>query len=102
MREFGDFASGYKEITGAQNYKLHFHLPTGRSLLRLWRGKQSASDDISGFRQTVKEINSGSHTPIEGIEVGRGGFAIRGLAPVTSPDGAPSASAFAAVPVATR
>lgn len=45
------------------------------------------SDDISSFRKTVIQINQGKHSPIKGIEVGRGGFAVRGLAPITSAKG---------------
>ena len=85
---------GYKESLG-KSFQLHFHLPTARSLLRTWREKQAKkkgqwvdiSDDLSGFRNTVIDVNK-SHKPVLGIEPGRGGFTIRGLAPVTAPDGA--------------
>ncbi|WP_319582703.1 methyl-accepting chemotaxis protein [uncultured Pseudodesulfovibrio sp.] len=84
---------GYKENLG-KDFQLHFHLPTARSLLRTWREKQAKkkgqwvdiSDDLSGFRNTVIDVNK-SHKPVLGIEPGRGGFTIRGLAPVTAPDG---------------
>ncbi|MDD3311242.1 methyl-accepting chemotaxis protein [Pseudodesulfovibrio sp.] len=79
---------GYKEIVG-DKLQLHFHLPNGRSLARMWREKQAKrggkwvdiSDDISGFRQTVLDVNRDGK-PRQGIEPGRGGFAIRGVAPV--------------------
>ncbi|WP_338668845.1 methyl-accepting chemotaxis protein [Pseudodesulfovibrio methanolicus] len=85
---------GYKENVG-KDFQLHFHLPTARSLLRTWRKKQAKkngqwvdiSDDLSGFRNTVIDVNR-THKPVLGIEPGRGGFTIRGLAPVTAPDGA--------------
>ncbi|EGB15506.1 methyl-accepting chemotaxis sensory transducer [Pseudodesulfovibrio mercurii] len=85
---------GYKESVG-KSVQLHFHLPTARSLLRTWREKQARkngkwvdiSDDLSGFRNTVIDVNR-THKPVQGIEPGRGGFTIRGLAPVTGPDGA--------------
>jgi methyl-accepting chemotaxis protein len=83
---YSPLAEGYGETVGGP-YKLHFHLPTGRSLLRVWRDSQATSDDISGFRESVVEINRSPHQPITGIEVGRGGFAIRGLAPVASEEG---------------
>jgi methyl-accepting chemotaxis protein len=84
---------GYKENVG-KDFQLHFHLPTARSLLRTWRAKQAkkngqwvdVSDDLSGFRNTVIDVNR-THKPVLGIEPGRGGFTIRGLAPVTAPDG---------------
>ncbi len=90
------YIQGFKEQTGAKAFKLHFHLPNGRSLARLWRdgwqtkrnGKKiDISDDISSFRKTVVEINQGSHKPLIGIEVGRGGFALRGLSAITGPAG---------------
>ena len=80
------FADGHSQLLD-QDYHLHFHLPTGRSLLRVWRPSQDKCDDISSFRQTVLDINRGEHTLIRGIEVGRGGFVVRGLTPVTSADG---------------
>ena len=95
-RELAPFIAGYKSVTGAGEFRLHFHLPNGRSLVRLWRDgwqvkrdgkKLDVSDDISSFRKSVVDINSGAHTPLTGIEVGRGGFALRGLAPVVGKDG---------------
>lgn len=92
LREyFKPIIAQYKTQTSAATLKLHFHLPNGRSLTRLWRdgwqtkrdGKKiDISDDISSFRKTVLEINQGDHHAISGIEVGRGGFAIRGLASI--------------------
>lgn len=93
---FGQFIDGYVTNTKEDLLELHFHLPNGRSLVRLWREgyqvtrngeKLDVSDDLSSFRQTVLDINQGDHSPIVGIEVGRGGFAIRGMAPLTSPEG---------------
>ncbi len=97
MRDrLGNVVNAYKQHTGVGEFQLHFHLPNGRSLVRMWRDgwnatrdgeKVDISDDISSFRQTVVQINSGDHHALRGIEVGRGGFAIRGLAPVTTPEG---------------
>jgi methyl-accepting chemotaxis protein len=83
---------GFSSIITDGKYKIHFHLPNGRSLLRLWRKTQSLngldeSDDISSFRKTVIDINKGNHEPIQGIEIGRGGFAVRGLAPISTNNG---------------
>ena len=77
---------GYTTVLGETQYRVHFHLPSVRSLLRSWRSSQNRSDDLSGFRQTITDINQGPHTPITGVEVGRGGFAIRGIAPVVGPN----------------
>jgi methyl-accepting chemotaxis protein len=89
--EMQNYMQGYKENTGSSKWKMHFHLPNARSFTRIWRKTQSLSgadlsDDLKSFRQTVNDINSGSHDVIQGIEVGRGGFAIRGLAPVSDPE----------------
>ncbi|MBU4243665.1 MAG: HAMP domain-containing protein, partial [Proteobacteria bacterium] len=43
------------------------------------------SDDLSGFRSTVIDVNR-NRKAVQGIEPGSGGFTIRGLAPVTGPD----------------
>ncbi len=85
----------YKRSTGAKEFKLHYHLPNAHSLVRIWRqgwqtkrqgNKVDISDDISTFRKSVITVNQKRHS-LSGIEVGRGGFAIRGLVPVTGPDG---------------
>ncbi|WP_419784873.1 methyl-accepting chemotaxis protein [Pseudodesulfovibrio sp.] len=85
--------AGYQGVVG-EKLQLHFHLPNGRSLVRMWRDKQAKrggkwvdiSDDLSGFRQTVLDVNRDGQ-PRQGIEPGRGGFAIRGLAPVLDASG---------------
>ena len=83
----------YEQVSGAK-LRLHYHLPSGLSLVRLWRHKQTRrdgewvdiSDDISSFRQTVLDVNR-EGIAVSGIELGRGGFAIRGLVPVRSTAG---------------
>lgn len=85
--------AGYEKTHG-EKLRLHFHLPNGRSLVRLWRDKQArrgdawvdVSDDISSFRKTVLDVNATGQA-VRGIEPGRGGFAIRGVAPVLGDDG---------------
>ncbi len=104
---FKPVIAGFKKETGIAELKLHFHLPTGRSLVRLWRDgwqtkrngqKIDVSDDLTGFRKTVVQINSGSHQPISGIEVGRGGFAIRGLVSIQENNGTHLGSAEVLLP----
>ncbi len=88
-----DDLSGFKDISG-KAMQLHFHLPPARSLVRLWREKQTKrngewvdiSDDLSSFRQTVLQVNA-EGKPLQGVEVGSGGFAIRGIAPVLDAGG---------------
>ena len=88
-----DDLAGFKSVSG-KSMQLHFHLPKARSLVRLWREKQTKrdgewvdiSDDLTSFRETVVQVNTNGK-PIKGIEVGSGGFAIRGIAPVVDADG---------------
>jgi signal transduction histidine kinase/CheY-like chemotaxis protein len=83
----------YNEITG-NKLQLHFHLPNGFSLVRLWRDKNTMidgkwvdiSDDLRSYRPTVLDVNK-TGEPAMGIEPGSGGFAIRGVIPVIAPDG---------------
>ncbi len=95
-KDFSTIMEGYSRSTQGKVLKLHFHLPNGRSLARLWRDgyqtkvdgqKVDISDDLSSFRNTVVQINKKPYKPITGIEIGRGGFAIRGIAPVTGNNG---------------
>ncbi|EFI35911.1 methyl-accepting chemotaxis sensory transducer [Desulfonatronospira thiodismutans ASO3-1] len=80
---------GYQEFSD-QQLTLHFHLPNGRSLVRLWRDHNAMqdgewvdiSDDISEFRATVMHVNQ-QQEPAQGIEVGRGGFTLRNVLPVS-------------------
>ena len=75
--------------SGVKVFKAHFHLANSRSLLRAWCKKQTkrngqwldVSDDLKSFRNTVIDVNKNKES-ISGIEVGRGGFAIRGLVPI--------------------
>ena len=95
-KDFASVLTGYSRSTQGKVLKLHFHLPNARSLVRLWRDgyqtkvdgkKVDISDDLSSFRNTVLRINQKPYKTITGIEIGRGGFAIRGLAPVTDSSG---------------
>jgi len=66
--------------TREDRLKVHFHLPPGKSFLRVWKPKKNG-DDISGFRKTVVKVLTEGQ-PVFGIEAGRVGLAIRGLAPI--------------------
>ncbi|MCB1172410.1 MAG: HAMP domain-containing protein [Leptospiraceae bacterium] len=72
-----------KQNLGLKLIKLHYHKPPARSFLRMWRepGQKDGGDDISAFRQTVLDVSRNKKS-IRGVEVGRGGLVIRGLAPV--------------------
>ncbi len=57
-----------------------FHLPPATSFLRLHK-LEKFGDDLSGFRNTVLAVNK-NHTPVHGLEKGKGGLGIRGVVPV--------------------
>ncbi len=103
------YLTGYESILG-QKLKLHFHTRSGRSLARLWRNgwqakrngkKVDISDDLTAFRKTVVDINKGDHKPLSGVEIGRGGFAIRGLSPISLPSGEHAGSCEVLLPFDT-
>ena len=70
------------EVQKVSSYpiKVHFHKSPGRSFLRVWN-PDKFGDDLRDFRKTVvKVLEIGK--PIYGIEPGRAGLAVRGIAPV--------------------
>ena len=108
-RVMSPYINGFKKQTGADAFNIHFHLPNARSLARLWRDgwqanrngkKVDISDDLTSFRKTVVDINRGSHQALKGIEIGRGGFALRGLSAITGADGRHLGSCEVLVPFA--
>lgn len=78
----------YEKESG-EKIQLHYHLPNGRSLVRLWRDKQTKvdgkwvdiSDDLSSFRPTVMDVLKTGKS-VKGIELGSGGLALRGVVPI--------------------
>ena len=68
-----------KKETG-RSLKIHFHIPPATSFLRVWRPNKFG-DDLSSFRKSVlKVLETGQ--PVQGIEAGRNGLAVRGIAPI--------------------
>lgn len=75
-----------KALAGKLEVRLHFHRPPAISFWRSWeKGNKEGGDNLAGFRQSVIEIMS-THKEVRGIEVGRGGFEIRGIVPVFDGD----------------
>ncbi len=68
-----------------EKLKIHYHVPPGFSFLRVWK-PQKFGDDLRSFRHTVVKVQQ-SGKPIAGIEAGRAGLAIRGIAPVIGDSG---------------
>ncbi len=93
--EFKKFQEGYSTNTIFGKPHIHFHIAPARSLARTWRDgwqaernkqKLDITDDLSSFRKTVVEAIRDSKN-ITGIEVGRGGFVIRGICPIKNSQG---------------
>jgi PAS domain S-box-containing protein len=59
--------------------QFHFHLPPGRSFLRLHREEEQG--EMMPFRRTVVEAMR-SRNGVSGLEWGRSGLGIRGVAPI--------------------
>ena len=103
--ELKPMLDGFFSIS-AHKLKLHFHLSGGHSLVRLWQDKQinrngqwiDISDDLSEYRNTVTDVNRMGR-PVKGIELGRVGFAIRGIAPIISSAGKQLGSVEVAVEI---
>ncbi len=62
----------------------HFHRKGSVSLWRSWNGK--GGDSLKNFRATVNQVQA-THKPLMAIELGKVGFAIRGLVPVFDNNG---------------
>ncbi|MEE4197893.1 MAG: cache domain-containing protein, partial [Bacteroidales bacterium] len=62
--------------------RIHFHKQPAQSVWRIWRtGEGEGGDDLSSFRNSVLAISK-THQPVHGIELGKGGLVIRGIAPI--------------------
>ncbi len=80
IKGLGEVTGDFRKNTKYKNIKVHIHDSDVRSFLRAWKpGKWG--DDLSGFRKTIVAVKEG-RKPIVGIELGRAGMVLRGLAPV--------------------
>lgn len=68
-----------KQSSEYKNLRIHIHSADIKSFLRGWNDKNG--DDLSGFRKTIIEVKT-SKAPVCGLEVGKAGLVIRGLAPI--------------------
>ena len=95
-KELKPILDSYEEFA-EKRIELHFHLPNGLSLSRMWRdpatGEQGTgndgkgndvSDDLRSYRFTVMHTLDYNEITL-GLEPGSGGFAIRGVIPVIDP-----------------
>jgi methyl-accepting chemotaxis protein len=72
------YTTKLKPLYGIEQFQ--FHKPLAISFLRLHK-PQKFGDDLFSFRKTVVAVNR-KHTPVVGIEVGRGGPGLRVVYPI--------------------
>ena len=87
-KSFDPIHAELAKTLGLKTVEIHFHLPPAKSFLRIWRkpGDRDGGDDLSAFRKTILKANN-EKTQVSGLEVGDQGFAIRGVIPITGPNG---------------
>jgi methyl-accepting chemotaxis protein len=83
-----DFGAMRRHLPNEHELRIHFHQPPARSVLREWRPNNDGDggDDLSGFRNSVLKVYR-TGMPIQGVEVGRGGFVVRGISPIMKNSG---------------
>ncbi|GEM_PF-3890720 len=60
---------------------IHFHVPPGRSFLRVWAPNLHVDEDLTKYRPMVASVLS-TMKPAWGLELGRVGLALRGISPI--------------------
>lgn len=83
--KINELANSLKEFSDYKNIRIHIHTADIKSFLRHWNDK--SGDDLSSFRKTIKKVKE-SKKPLHGIEVGKSGLVLRGLAPIFNENGA--------------
>lgn len=75
----------YREQLGIEAPRIHYHkkTPQGpKSFLRMWRKPgQKDGGDMLAFRKVLAHAHTQGE-PVTGLEVGRGGIVVRGIAPL--------------------
>jgi methyl-accepting chemotaxis protein len=78
-----EFVPGFKSMVADYGVEqMQFHLPPATSFLRVHQPAKFG-DDLSSFRHTVVEANTG-RKPVVGLESGVAGLGIRAVVPVTA------------------
>jgi len=77
-----EFKSSFEMLKSEYDVRqFQFHLPPATSFLRVHK-PEKFGDDLSGFRNTVLQVNS-TKASLSGLEAGVAGIGIRGLAPIS-------------------
>ncbi|CAD7287813.1 hypothetical protein LMG7974_00701 [Campylobacter majalis] len=83
QKELSKLMDVAREASEYKNLKVHIHTHDVKSFLRHWNNK--SGDDLSSFRHTITHVKN-TKRPLAGIEVGKAGLALRGLAPIFAKD----------------
>ena len=78
-QELLKLTDSFKESSAYKNMKIHIHTSDVKSFLRHWNDK--SGDDLSSFRKTILQVKN-TKKPLFGIEVGKAGLELRGVAPI--------------------
>ncbi|MDY0328325.1 MAG: methyl-accepting chemotaxis protein [Arcobacteraceae bacterium] len=80
ISSLGNISKGMKNGTPFQNIQIHIHTSDVKSFLRDWQPTKFG-DELASFRHTINEVKK-TQKPLSGIEAGKAGLVIRGLAPI--------------------
>ena len=76
------FAENFKDLAAQAGIaQFQFHTPGAVSIFRVHK-PEKFGDDLSGFRHSVVAANK-NQAPVSGLERGRAGIGIRGIAPIS-------------------
>lgn len=68
-----------QDASGSDDFRFHFHRAPAVSFYRSWTDE--SGDDLASFRNTILKV-ADTGRPLKTVELGRGGFVIRGIAPI--------------------
>ena len=77
--ELKNLTQSIKESSDYKNVQIHVHTADIKSFIRSWNDK--SGDDLSSFRHMIHTVKNDKKA-VYGIEVGKTGLAIRGIAPI--------------------
>lgn len=82
--ELKNLTQNIKDSSDYKNVQIHVHTADIKSFIRSWNDK--SGDDLSSFRHMIHTVKNDKKA-VYGIEVGKTGLAIRGIAPIFNNDG---------------
>lgn len=82
--ELKNLTQNIKDSSDYKNVQIHVHTADIKSFIRSWNDK--SGDDLSSFRHMIHTAKNDKKA-VYGIEVGKTGLAIRGIAPIFNNDG---------------